>query len=129
MGMVKRSTRGLGVGVGHALLYHLDVVRRERSASEDSVSCMYVHLGLSCMCHTSINFLNFPLENFAAMNVTYSSGFLWERLFNKASVVLRSVPFPRPSPAGLGPEATRTHQPPAERLTSAPRAGLGSAPW
>ena len=81
------------------------------------------------MYHTSINFLNFPLENFAAMNVTYSSGFfLWERLFNKASVVLRSVPFPYPSPAGLGLEATRTHQPPAQRLISALRARLGSAP-
>ena len=55
------------------------------------------------MCHTSINFLNFPLENFAAMNVTYSSGFLWERLFNKASVVLRSVPFPPPQPLWTWP--------------------------
>ena len=80
------------------------------------------------MYHTSINFLNFPLEKFAAMNVTYISRFLWERLFNKASVVLRSVPFLRPRPPWTWPEATRTHQPPAECLTSAPRAGLGSAP-
>lgn len=58
----------MGWGTDTVLVFHLGVVRRERLVYEDSANCMYTYV--FPVFHTSIHFLNSPLENFATIDVT-----------------------------------------------------------